>query len=237
MKKIVILTTDTYHHRFFINYLMKKFEFSSVIFEDIYSHAKFKTGPFLEDEEKQFEFQNFFKNTSSTIPDNIKSVKNINNQESLDILREIDPDFGIVFGTGKISEEIISLFNDGLINVHRGVAEKYRGLDSDLWAIYHGDYLNIGVTIHQVFPKLDTGDILFSEVLELNHEIKIYQIRYYTTLIASRLVQKSIKNYLDGRLKLKPQVKLGRYYSYMPLDLKRLVRKKFDLYCKSLKVD
>ena len=42
-------------------------------------------------------------------------------------------------------------------------AQYYRGLDSDLWAIYHRDYKNIGVTIHMVDSELDTGEILYQE--------------------------------------------------------------------------
>ena len=41
--------------------------------------------------------------------------------------------------------------------------------------------------------------------------------------------------YLNERLNPIPQKKIGRYYSFMPLDLKRIVEKKFELYCESLK--
>ena len=64
------------------------------------------------------------------------------------------PDLGVVFGTRKISTKIINLFKFGLINIHRGIVEKYRGLDSEYWALYHRDYKNIGITIHQVSEDL-----------------------------------------------------------------------------------
>ena len=77
------------------------------------------------------------------------------------------PDLGVVFGTRKISKKIINLFKFGLINIHRGIVEKYRGLDSEYWALYHRDYKNIGITIHQVSEDLDTGKVIVQRKLKM----------------------------------------------------------------------
>ena len=118
--------------------------------------------------------------------------------------------------------------------MHRGIAQKYRGLDSDLWAIYHQDYKSIGVTIHLVEEKLDTGAIIYQKEMKLIKNMKIFQIRYYTTLIATDLVKKTIADYSSGALQPVPQEKIGRYYSFMPLDLKSIVTNRFNLYCKNI---
>jgi methionyl-tRNA formyltransferase len=140
----------------------------------------------------------------------------------------------VVFGAGKISSDVIKMFPDGLINVHRGISEKYRGLDSELWAVYHQDYGNIGVTIHKVEELLDTGDIIFKQKLKLKSGMKTYQLRYYTSLIATNLVIKTLKDYLSGTLLQKKQKKKGRYYSFMPLELKKIVNDKFNHYCEKI---
>ncbi len=121
-----------------------------------------------------------------------------------------------------------------MINVHRGITEKYKGLDSDLWAIYHGDYENIGVTIHRVSSNLDAGEIAFCEAMPLIGNMKIHQIRYYTTIISTRLVMESIYKYLQNNLTYREQNSYGRYYSFMPTDLKKIVQCKFNKYCQSL---
>ena len=59
------------------------------------------------------------------------------NPESLGLI------IGIVFGCRKIKQDIIKSFNYGLINIHRGVIKKYRGLESDLWALFYKDFNNI----------------------------------------------------------------------------------------------
>ena len=89
------------------------------------------------------------------------------------------------------------MFKDGLINVHRG-STILSWLDSDLWAIYHRDYKNIGVTIHMVDSELDTGEILYQENILMHKGMKTHQLRYYTTKIATDLIYKSILDYFSS---------------------------------------
>ena len=236
MKKIVILSSYTLHHRYFIYHIFQKnIEISLILMETVHVESPFSVGELFDAKEDQFEEEHFFEGEPYTLPSGIvEEVANVNDKNSIKLLKEIEPDFGIVFGTGKISKEVIDILGDGLINVHRGIAERYRGLDSDLWAIYHHDYENIGVTIHKVFSALDTGDIAYCEKMPVLKNMKIFQIRYYTTVIATKLVIKAIFAYLSGELKFKPQLKKGRYYSFMPVDLKKVVQDRFNKYCERL---
>ncbi|MCH8965889.1 MAG: formyl transferase, partial [Planctomycetes bacterium] len=223
MKNIVILSADTAHHRYFINSLLGEgIRIGCCLFETEHVQAPFPTGPLFEEEEARWEAENFFETVPKALPSGLAlHVDTVNSADSMERLQEIDADFGIVFGTGKIASEVIGLFRDGLINVHRGIAEKYRGLDSDLWAIYHRDYESIGVTIHRVAPLLDAGDIVFQRRLIPRRGMMTHQIRYYTTLIATELVVWATRDYLTGHLRHEPQTYLARYYSFMPLDLKK----------------
>ena len=235
MKKVLILSTDTPHHRYFINTLYEKGVVNSpCIFETTHVTAPFTTGPFLEEEQKAFEREHFFQTVPFELLPEVVMVKNINEADSIDKIKAIAPDFAVSFGVRKILPQVIGLFGDGIINVHRGIAQQYRGLDSDLWAIYHRDYENTGVTIHCVAPELDTGEIVFQQCLTLKQNMQIHHLCYYSTVIATELVAKALKDYHSGCLKTFPQEKLGRYYSFMPLDLKRQMAKRFNTYCETL---
>lgn len=237
MDKIIILSTDTLHHRYFINRLIKNGIGNIwVFFERESVQPLFEIGPFYTDEEHSFEAEQFLINTSQNIDKiNITVVNNINFCESVDLLKRLSPDLGIVFGTRKLSADVIDIFQDGLINVHRGISQEYRGVDSGLWAIYHDDYNNIGVTIHKVDKELDTGEIIFQERLQLKKDMQIYQLRYYTTVISTELVIKALYQYIShGSFISYPQHKKGRYYSFMPLSLKQFVNKKFIKHCQKL---
>lgn len=234
-KKILILSTDAAHHRYFINFLLQNgISLEGCYFETTSVKPPFETGPLFEDTEKEFEMENFFRRVPFELNLEATNVQDINNEASIAKIKCSKADFGIVFGTRRLSPELISAFRDGLINVHRGMSEEYRGLDSDLWAIYHGDYGNIGVTIHKVAVDLDVGDIVYQQAMPLVKNMKVYQIRYYTTLISSELALRATLDYLEGCLKSRPQTKRGRYYSFMPLVLKNIVANKFEKYCEKL---
>ena len=117
------------------------------------------------------------------------------------------------------------------MNVHRGIPEFYRGLDSDLWAIYEDKLDLIGTTLHLVDEDLDTGEIVNQDYLNLEKNMKIHQIRFHTTLIAIDLALKALTDIKQGRFKSYPQKRKGGYYSFMPSDKKKEVTLKFNNYC------
>ena len=234
---IYILSTDTPHHRYFINRILDSgIDIGKVYFETTSVKPKFQTGPFYKKETEDYEEANFFKDVSRDIS-RFKIVESENINDKLiydDLVKEGSPDLGIVFGTRLIKKHIIDCFATGLINVHRGIAQEYRGLDSDLWAIYHKDFKNIGCTIHFVDSRLDTGNVVDQNTIVLTGDMKIYQIRYYTTVLATDMVISSIKKYLAGELTSNKQTKEGRYYSFMPIDLKIDAALKFNNYVSKL---
>jgi len=234
---LVVLSSDTPHHRYFINRLVEHgFTPDAVFFETTHVEPPFATGPLFEEEELAFEREAFFEHVSYELQGvgRVVEVENLNDPESRQLLGELSPGFGVVFGTRKLSSEVLGLFEQGLINVHRGIAQAYRGLDSDLWAIYHRDWGNIGVTIHRVEPRLDTGDVVAQRSITLRRGMKIHQIRYETTLVATELVLDALEDFVAGTLSSVPQEELGRYYSFMPLALKRLMQRRFNVHCEGL---
>ena len=235
--KIALLSSDTLHHRYFINRMKAEgLPLELVIFEKKIYKPKFKTSPFLEKDEEIFESREFKKlmNIDSVDCENL-FVPDINCDDAISLLRSKKINYGIVFGTGLIKEKLINYFKGNLINIHRGIAEEYRGLDSDLWAIYHDDFNNIGVTIHKVDTELDTGDISYSKSLKLDKNMQIFQLRFYTTLLAYELVKKTLLDFINGDIKFSKQKKIGRYYSFMPIQLKKGLDNKFENYVTSEK--
>ena len=220
--KIVILASDTAHRRYFIKKIIATgAPVSLIIFETESIKPSFPIGPFYFEEESSFEANNFFLEFNDNLDEYpIKYVKNINNLQSQTLISNECPDLCLSFGTRKISNKTLSLFKDGGINVHRGIAEKYKGLDSNQWALYHKDIENIGVTLHLLDNNLDTGDIIFQETLRYPLDTKIFQMRYYETILATKLSEKALKSYLSGDLKVRKQKNFARYYSFMPLVLK-----------------
>lgn len=230
--KIIVLSTDTPHHIYFINRILSHYKIEAVFFETDRASFPYDTSSPYAKEEEAYEEENFFKKISSKIPASlpVQSVQNVNGAEFLRAASAYNADMALVFGCGKIMPRTISLFDKGMINVHRGIVPYYRGLDSDLWAIYHDDFANIGTTLHYVEKELDTGDIVKSGRADLAANDRIYCLRYKTTVMAADMMIEAISEIMAGSEKRTRQMRKGCYYSAMPSVLKPVCQSKFERY-------
>jgi methionyl-tRNA formyltransferase len=81
----------------------------------------------------------------------------------LDHIRGLKPDLGLVFAFGQLlPKELLDIPTRGFINIHPSLLPKYRGAAPIQWTLINGDS-ETGVTILQVTPKLDDGDMLLQE--------------------------------------------------------------------------
>jgi len=220
--KVIIFSTDTKHHRYFINRIAEIFDVCSVIYERRKLNVEYKTGPFFEEEENQFE-ERFFEEIHFTIDDKkMIEVYSVNNKSLAKYIEYLKPDLGISFGTGLIKPYIFNIPKWGTINIHRGCIDSYRGLDSDLWALYNKDFDKIDVTLHYIDENLDTGDVLLQKNLSLDKVSYIYSIRYHATVMATEMVIEILNrfSFKDKRVSGNPQVNLGKYFSAMNIEQK-----------------
>ncbi len=138
------------------------------------------------------------------------------------------PDALVVFGTGRLGEAVIGLSPDAAVNLHGGDPEDYRGLDTHLWAIYHGDFPSLVTTLHRLAPTLDSGEIIQSLPLPLERGMALHELRRVNTEICLRLTLAALDDFKRrGRFVGRQQRRIGRYYSFMPAVLKPLCVERF----------
>jgi len=234
---IVILTTQTTHHTYFVLELVKEFEVNAVFVERTVNTAFFDTHHSFEDDRDIYEKAVFFDNKELSLENvcQVIEVETVNNHKSVNRLKEFKPEVVISFGVGKVKQEVIDVCPEGIINLHGGNPEEYRGLDSHLWAIYHGDYKNLIVTLHRLNEELDDGEIALQLPIKLEPGMKLYQLRRYNTEMCLQLTLSALdmfKRY--GRFISRPQLKQGRYYSFMPAALKEICQRRFEKYTEAL---
>ena len=125
-----------------------------------------------------------FKTTS--IKNNLFNLENINDQKLYEIIRSIKGEkYIILSGANFIKDyqlqklyKIPSLL--GIYNIHFGNCLTYRGLDSNLWACYHEEFHNTGVSLHEVNSELDKGDLLIYKQLPNFNNIKnLNEVNYF----------------------------------------------------------
>ena len=152
----------------------------------------------------------------------VVELHSVNRQGAVEHLAANKPDIAITFGVGRVMPSIFEVPRWGTLNVHRGITQRYRGLDSDLWAIQEGNFDQIGVTTHFVDAQLDTGAIVAQRFVPIEPGSALHHLRYETTLVATELVTDNLRTANRERRppEAKPQTELGAYYSAMPLETK-----------------
>jgi len=227
--RVAVLTTQTKHHTYFLNKLATEFDLVSIYYERRRLNKAYSTGPFLDAEEDAFEelfFDTAAGGVSRDLPEAVSravvELHSVNRQGVAEHLSANKPDIAITFGVGRVMPSVFEVPRWGTLNVHRGITQRYRGLDSDLWAIHEGNFDQIGVTIHFVDAQLDTGSIVAQRFVPIEPGSALHHLRYKTTLVATELVIDSLQTTNRERRppEAKPQTELGAYYSAMPLETK-----------------
>lgn len=98
--------------------------------------------------------------TAAVVADTTVSAPLINGPELEAELRRGRPDLLVVHGAPLLHERIFGVPAFGTINVHYGIAPKYRGTSTLFWALYRRDFEHVGVTVHRVTSDLDGGPVL-----------------------------------------------------------------------------
>ena len=86
---------------------------------------------------------------SDELKKKIVEVYSVNNRNLQKYIESMNPDLIITFGT-LVKPYIFNIPKWGTINIHRGQIDKYRGLDSDLWA----SRMKILITLVLLFTML-----------------------------------------------------------------------------------
>ena len=227
--KIVIFSSNTKHHSYFINQIDKQFDVCSIIYEKKVLKKNYTTGPFFKNETDNFENKFFESGISSKVnKKKLIEVYSVNNTSLAKYIEHMQPDIGITFGVGLVKPYIFNIPRLGTINIHRGNIHKYRGLDSDLWALYNKEYQDLGVALHCVDDRLDTGDLIDQKMIDLDQVKHIHEIRYYTTILATDMMIKVLNLIAsNGKIKATQQLSYGDYYTAMSLDDKYIALKNF----------
>lgn len=157
-----------------------------------------------------------FSLNENIIPENIiNRVDSVNSQEAINLIKKNDPDVIIVNGTRIISNEVLCSINVPFINTHMGITPKYRGVHGGYWALANGDSNNCGVTVHLVDKGIDTGGILYQDIIypEKQDNFNTYPIHQIAKAIP--LMKKALLDAKENQISIK-QNNLPSYLWYHP---------------------
>jgi methionyl-tRNA formyltransferase len=111
-------------------------------------------------------------------------------EESVKFLKEKNADLFVVIDFGKIlSKEILEIPKKFCINVHPSLLPKYRGPAPINWAIINGEE-RTGVTVIKMNERLDSGDIILQEELNIEADDTAITLKDKLSKLAARILLK-----------------------------------------------
>ena len=147
-------------------------------------------------------------------------VNNYHTDEAIELMRAARADLGVVYGTNIIRETVFGLPRLGSINLHQGLAPLYRGGPPVFWELFN-DEREVGLTVHFVAARVDTGEILLQETVPLAYDDTHGEdfdafIEGYTAGLRARsaeLIARAVLMIADGTYEARPQdTSLGKRY-------------------------
>lgn len=228
--RLLLLTTETVHHFWFVKELIKKHPNIEVIVVKNKKNS-FDGCSLFDVKQQEYETSCLIDITDTSIESiaPTKYAESVNDPVVGKVIKKIDPSLIIVFGTDRITESIYKGYDKKIVNLHGGDPELYRGLDSHFWSVYHNDYQRIVTCIHYISGCLDAGDIIMKAKIDLRDIDYFYQVRLENTKVCLQLVIMVITMLEQfGHILSYKQKFIGQYYSRMPNELRKLCCKKFE---------
>ena len=235
--RIAILTTQTPHHARYVQAVGDAHDVAGVLLETTAAAAPFDTTHAFEQDRDAFERDTWFAGKEPAIEEMAptRSFPSLNHPDAAQALADMRADVAVVFGTGKLAGPILDVLPGRLLNLHGGDPQDYRGLDTHLWAVYHGDFSALVSCLHFVEPDLDTGALLEIKSIPLRKGMNLHELRHANTETCIAITHTALRGFTKGNmLRVTPQQRRGRYYSFMPVVLKDLCVTKFRRHTESL---
>lgn len=141
-----------------------------------------------------------------------EGINAINEPVYAEEIKKLKPDVIAVCGTSILKEQILSIPSKGVLNLHGGLAQRYRGVWTTLWAIYNEEPEYVGATVHYVSKGIDDGNIIYQGRPEIaeddNHETLYVKV----VKLGIDLMIKAIYDIQNDRVKSFPLKEKGTLY-------------------------
>jgi methionyl-tRNA formyltransferase len=133
----------------------------------------------------------------------------LKNEKFLDELKALNADLQVVVAFRMLPEVVWNMPPKGTINLHASLLPQYRGAAPINWVIINGEKES-GVTTFFLKQEIDTGDILFTEEIDLTGDETAGELHDSLMNMGAGLLVKTVKAVESGRYTENPQMHLAK---------------------------
>jgi len=149
-----------------------------------------------------------------------RGVNAINEPENQDWIRSRNPDLIAVCGASILKRELLAIPPHGVLNLHGGLSQFYRGLFTTDWAVHNREPECVGATVHFVSEGVDDGDIVYQgrPAIEADdHPNSLYE---KVVRLGVRMMVQAIRDIEHSRCKTTKLESRGRLYLNNMFDVR-----------------
>ena len=130
--------------------------------------------------------------------------RSLRSQELHTQLTALNPDLFVVVAYKILPKSLIDLPRLGALNLHASLLPKYRGAGPIQWALMNGD-TTTGVTVFQITPDVDTGDILLQQEIAIGADDTMWTLGMRLCEAGAKLVIEAMDALETGSISGSPQ--------------------------------
>lgn len=124
--------------------------------------------------------------------------------EFIEEIEALSPDIFVVVAFKILPKVILEIPEKGAVNIHASILPKYRGAAPINWAIINGEK-ETGISIFQIKPKVDTGDILLKRYVQIQPEDTAGSLAEKLSIVGAEAIVKVLDGIERGELTAIPQ--------------------------------
>jgi methionyl-tRNA formyltransferase len=130
--------------------------------------------------------------------------KKLKDENFISRLKELNADLYVIVAFRILPVEVFTIPSKGAFNLHGSILPKYRGAAPIQWALINGDK-ETGVTTFMLEQKVDTGNIILQEKLEIENRDDFGTLHDKLSLLGAEVVSKTVSLIDKGGIKLLKQ--------------------------------
>ncbi|MGK0254262.1 MAG: methionyl-tRNA formyltransferase [Mariniflexile sp.] len=142
---------------------------------------------------------------------------NLKNEDFLNELKQLHANLQIVVAFRMLPKVVWQIPEYGTFNLHASLLPNYRGAAPINWAIINGE-AKTGVSTFFIDEKIDTGDMILQESIEIDPEENAGSLHDKLMFIGSKLVLKTVALIKKGHVKTMPQAESSNIKTAYKLD-------------------
>lgn len=127
-------------------------------------------------------------------------------------VRQLEPDLLVLCGCSILKKELLCVPRLGTLNLHGGLAQRYRGVWTTLWAVVNREPEYVGATVHFVSPGIDDGDIVHQGRPELEPEDNPESLYVKVVRLGVEMMASAVAGVAAGEASRYPLEQRGELY-------------------------